>query len=50
MFLHTIFRGSHCKLSLLHIEKAFGFHDLSRLTPQKFCLFLKINDNRYYSG
>lgn len=50
MFLHTIFRGSHCKLSLLDIEKAFWFHNLSRLTSQKFCLFLKINDNRYYSG
>lgn len=50
MFLHTIVRGSHCKLSLLDIEKTFGFHNLSRLTSQKFCLCLKTNYNRDYSG
>lgn len=50
VFLHTVFRGSHCKLSLLDIQKTFGFHDLHRLTSQKLCLFLKINDNRDYSG
>lgn len=49
-FLHTVLRGSHCKFSLLDIKKTFGFHNLSRPTSEKFCLFLKINDNRDYSG
>lgn len=30
--VHTIIRGGHCKLSLLDIQKPFGFHNLSRLT------------------
>lgn len=49
-FLHTIIRGGHCKFSLLDIQKPFGFHNLGRLTSQKFCLFLKTNDNKDYRG